>query len=349
MSANSDLVVVGSRNLLDDQDVFTCLRIADGSEVWKFSYPAIGTLDYGNSPRATPLIVEDKVVLLGAFGDLTVLELETGTIVWQLNFGIEFDAEVPTWGFCGSPLLVTRVVDGTNQNMIVVQPGAEEAALVAVELESGEVIWQSPDGGTGYSSCILATVNNTQQIIGYGSRSLIGWDTDGNRRWEIEPKFDGDFNVPTPIMIGERLFVTTENNGSRLYAFDSDGKLIPTPISTCDELAPDTHSPVLVGDLICGTTAGLVCLAQSDLKVVHRADNECFQEYTSMISDGKSRLLSVSIRGEIVLVDLEHGKLRISDPLQALEEVEVFAHPALANGRLIVRYGAKLACINLNQ
>src|SRR6202008_4777748 len=98
--------VVGSRDLLDRNDHFQCFDMEDGTLIWQHVYPALGKLDYGNSPRATPLIHDEYVYTLGAFGHLCCLEIETGIMMWQLNAAKDFGAPAMIWGHSGTPLIV---------------------------------------------------------------------------------------------------------------------------------------------------------------------------------------------------------------------------------------------------
>ncbi len=347
IAATREFVIVGSRNASDSTDVFTCHRMNDGSEVWRISYPADGNLDYGNSPRATPLIVDDRVVLLGALGNLTVAELSTGKRIWQKSFHEEFRAEPPTWGFCGSPIKVDRQINGADAPMIVVQPGSNDASLVALDLASGERVWKSPGQQPGYASLILAHVGTTQQLIGYDKTSLGGWDIQGNRIWTVTPEIEGDFNVPTPIFVEPRLFVATENNGARLFEFDSLGKINRDPLYHCNELMPDTHSPAVVGDFICGISNGFYCLRKDNLTLVHELKDHAFDEYASIISDGKTRILVTTIAGEILLLEITAEECKIVGRLRITRDDEILSHPAIVDGQLIVRFGRKLVCLPL--
>ncbi len=348
IAATDRFVVVGSRDAADTQDVFTCHRFETGEEVWRISYPAIGELDYGNSPRATPLLVGDRVVMLGAFGHLTVAKLATGEILWQISFADAFGATVPTWGFCGSPLQIDAVVAGQKRSTVVVQPGSAEASLVALDIESGEIIWQAAGNRPGYSSFILAAVQGQEQLIGYDETSLGGWDLAGNRLWELVPESSGDFNVPTPIVTGNRLFVATENNGLRLFEFDSNGKVSGQPVAKFDDLRPDTHTPVLVGKYLLGVHYGLHCLNGSDLKLVARMEDDVFSEYVSAISDGGQRVLFTSINGELVLVEIAGDRCQIKSRLRLSDTEEIMSHPAIVGNRFIVRVGKRLCCLNWN-
>ena len=91
---------------------------------------------------------------------------------------------------------------------------------------------------------IVATLGGKRQIVGYDKSSLGGWDVDtGKRLWRLAPPKKHDFNVPTPLVWQDRLIVSTENNGTRVYDFNSDGTIIPEPIAQNAELAPIRTRP----------------------------------------------------------------------------------------------------------
>jgi hypothetical protein len=54
---------------------------------------------------------------------------------------------------------------------------------------------------------------------------------------------------------------STENNGTRLYGFDPQGRIQPEPLAVNEDLAPDTATPVLYNDLVFGSSGQLVCLS----------------------------------------------------------------------------------------
>ncbi|WP_298859048.1 PQQ-binding-like beta-propeller repeat protein [uncultured Gimesia sp.] len=83
IASTSENVIFGDRDLTDQKDVFRSLSARDGKLQWRLEYDAPGELDYGPSPRATPLIYNDLVFLLGAFGHLHCVERLTGKILWK--------------------------------------------------------------------------------------------------------------------------------------------------------------------------------------------------------------------------------------------------------------------------
>jgi len=341
VAATERYVIFSDRDSLDRYDIFRCLRVEDGREVWKLEYPAAGRLDYGNSPRATPLVADGRVYLLGAFGHLHCVRLSDGHVVWKKHLAADYGAEPPTWGYCASPLLV----DGK----LVVNPGAREASLVALDAQTGKELWRSPGLPAAYASLIVGRFGGVRQIVGYDAVSLGGWDIEtGRRLWALLPPEQGDFNVPTPIDFDGRLLVSTENNGTRLYQFDSQGRIVKQPAAECFELAPDSHTPVLVGDKLFGCWMGLWCLdASRALKPCWKAEDEAFEDYTSIITDGR-RLLIATVSGELLLVEADPEAYKLVSRVRVFDRrTELLAHPAVVGNRLYLRDTGSIVCVRL--
>ncbi len=343
VAATSEYVLVSDRELNDTVDVFRCLKSADGKEIWSHRTPALGNLDYGNSPRATPLLHEGNAYIQGAFGDLVCAELKTGKAVWSLNLRDEFDAkDERKWGVCDSPL----IADGK----LIVAPGGKDAALVALDPKTGKPVWKTPGKPAGYGSFIAAKFGGTLQIIGYDTETLGGWEAKtGKRLWTLTPERKGDFNVPTPTVVGDKLLVTTENNGTRLFAFKADGTIEPKPTATHKRLAPDTHTPVVAGDRVFGVWNRLYCLSLKDgLKELYDESTTAFGGYCAAVATD-TRVLVVPRSGELILLDAtakeytELGRLAVFGK----DEKGVYAHPALVGTRVYLRGSSSIVCVEL--
>lgn len=332
VAATPDCVIFSDRILNDTLDEWKCVSADTGKELWTVSYPCKGTLDYGNSARATPLLDGDRVYLFGAFGHLLCVELKSGKTVWELNLRDEFDVtDEPKWGACSSPL----ILDGR----LIVNPGGKEASLVALDPKTGKTLWKAPGKAAGYGSLITGTFGNKLQIVGHDSDSLGGWDgTTGKRLWKLVPEKPNDFNVPTPIRYGDKLLVTTENNGTRLYQFRPDGTIDLKPIAVNRKLIPDTHSPVLVGDKLYGVWRRLFCLDANDgLKTTWDAEDRAFQNYAAVVAS-PTRLLITTLDAELLLLDStakeykELGRVKVFP-----DEKGLYSHPAFVGKRVYIR------------
>jgi outer membrane protein assembly factor BamB len=324
-------------------DVFRCLDAVTGQQRWAVHHLTQGNLDYGNSPRATPLILDGLIFLLGAFGQLHCVELATGKIVWRKDLPAEFDAhEKLPWGFCASPL----AVDGK----IIVNPGGPKASLVALETRSGEVVWKTAGSPPGYGSLIAAKFGGRTQIVGHDANSLGGWDPiTGERLWKVTPPKKGDFNVPTPIAYRGRLIVSTEKNGTRLFEFGHDGQINPQPIAFNKDLTPDTQSSIVVGSRLLGASGRLFCLDLNDgLKSIWVAEEPTFDNHVSLIGSGRAALAS-GMNGELRLIDALASNYKLLGKLTALEdETGIYAHPAVVGDRLYLRGTDAVYCISLS-
>ncbi len=335
LAVDSGYVVAADKDLGEKQDIFRCLDADTGQQVWKLAYPAAGKMDFTNSPRANPVIHRGLVYLLGAFGDLHCVQLESGKVVWKKHLVKDFGSKLPMWGFSATPLVVG--------DKLIVNPGAKQASLVALDRLNGRVLWAAPGDPPAYASFILAKFGGVRQIVGYDAISLGGWDPDtGKRLWRLVPELDGDFNVPTPIALGETLLVTTENNGTRLYGFDSTGRIKPKPLAVNEDLAPDTSTPVVSGSMVFGSFGGLMCLDLSaGLKTLWESDEDELADYCSMIA-GNGRLLVTTQIGKLYLLKASKKGYECISSLELFNDVadtekDVWSHPALVANRLYIR------------
>lgn len=340
IAANDRFVLVGDRDFTGFQDSFRCYDAQNGSLIWKVEYLAVGELDYGPSPRATPWIEGDRALLLGAFGDLRCVALDDGKIQWKRRLRADFGAtaEMP-WGYCGSPL----VVDG----LVIVQAGGPEASLVALSMSDGEVVWKSPGRAPSYGSLIVAEFGGKRQIVGHDVSTLGGWDVrTGERLWTLEPPVEGDFNVPTPVQVGSKLLVATENNGLRLYDFRPDGTIDPSPVAENRKIRLDMSSPVVTAGRVFCVNRFLQCLNADDLEEQYRQRDDALGDYAAVIADDE-RLL-IQGKGELLLADARSEEFRLLGRMRFDEPVESFSHPALVGDRLYVRGESALYCFEWN-
>jgi len=342
VAATATHVIVADKSEQKDQDIWRCLAADTGQELWTVAYATARQMEFTNAPRAAPVIHGSFVYLLGAFGDLHCVNLHGSRVVWRRNLLKDFHAKLPAWGTCSTPLVVG--------DSLVVNPGAADASLVALGLYTGEVIWKTAGGPPAYGSLILGTFGGVRQIVGHDAESLGGWDPNtGQRLWVLLPEKKGDYNVPTPVDCHGRLLVATENNGTRLYGFDPDGRVRPMPLAQTRALAPDTSTPVVVDGLVFGCSHGLFCLdLDENLKTLYCAEGEgAFKEYAAFIA-GSGRVLAVTVGGELVLLKAARDGFAPIDRLQVFKGTEVWSHPALVGDHLYLRSMSEICCVLLS-
>ncbi len=341
LSVSDGRLLLAERDFDDAHDVHRCLDADTGELLWRREFPARGRLDYGQSPRATPVIHHGRAYLLGAFGGLRCVSMADGGVLWERHLPREFQAALPTWGMSATPLVV--------DDLLIINPGATNASLAALDLATGATRWTAPGLPAAYAAFIWGEFGGRRQIVGYDQFTLGGWDVKtGERLWRLVPPVEGDFNVPTPIAAHGGLVVATENNGTRFYRFDAAGRIIPEPAGNCADLAPDCSTPVLAAGRIFGVHQGVHCLdLQQGLKRVWHLEDDALGDYATLLADDE-RVLVVTLGGELLLLDARAGRGVILSRLRVFEDdVEVYCHPALVGTRLYLRGGFQVGCLDL--
>lgn len=344
-------VVFGDRDAADRNDEFHCLDADTGRLLWTVSYAAPGALDYGNTPRATPLFFGDSVILCGAFGDVHCVAAATGDVLWKRNLRADFAVpaeRVSAWGYCGSPLI--------DEGRLLLAPGGAAASVVAVDPATGAVLWRAPGGPYGHGSFIAATLGGRRQFIGHDQTSLGGWDTaTGERLWSLVPDNAGDFNVPTPVQVGtDRILVASENNGTRVHAFDDDGRIVPRSEAASAALEPEMSTPLCVAGRIYGVQHELVCLEGpgqepgAGLATVSRHADPILGTFAACFGTSR-RLLVVGNAGTLMLFDTSGERPTPLGTLPLFDRTDepLYSSPAPCGTRLFIRGPKALACIDL--
>lgn len=353
IAATRTHVVLGDRDDADGQDVFRCFDADTGDVVWEVEYNAPGDLDYGNSPRATPLIHNGRVILLGAMGDLHCVELATGETRWRRHLVQDFavpKAALSAWGYCYSPLIA--------DDRLVVSPGAPDAAVVALDPVTGGEIWRTPGKPAGYGSFVAAMVGGRRQVIGFDAESLGGWEVaTGRRIWDWKPPVGGGFNVPTPVLVpgkSVRVLISNETDGTLLFSFNEDGRLLAESAASSGDLSAEMATPVVIGRHVIGTQDRLVALDAGDaLRTLTAIEEPSLATYAAVIA-GPARVLTVGNGGRLTLYDVAQDGCRVNSTTTVLPvndssdlRCPIYSHPAIVGPRLYIRGSHEIVCVDL--
>ena len=179
------------------QDIVYCLNLADGSEVWKFSYAC----DPGNypGPRSTPVVDGKSVYTVSRNGDVYCLDIESGKPAWNVNLVKECGARNLTWGFSGS----VRIEDDT----LLVNACRSGVAL---DKKTGRKIWASAGGVGGYAVPVVYEKNGQKKVCVFGQKALYGVDfKTGREEWNFPWETSYDVNAADPIVQGDKVFITS--------------------------------------------------------------------------------------------------------------------------------------------
>jgi outer membrane protein assembly factor BamB len=162
----------------------------------------------GDGPRCTPTVDGERVYALSRQGELVCLGVAHGDLRWRLNYKTDLGGRMMSgWDYSESPL-----VDGER---LICTPGGDNAALVALNKFTGDIIWKSKisnTGGSGYASVVVTEVAGIRQYITLlgQSRGVVGVAAnDGTFLWSYNRIANGTANIPTPLVHGDKVFCST--------------------------------------------------------------------------------------------------------------------------------------------
>lgn len=339
LATSGDLVIVSGRTEDDLSDIFVALSLETGKQVWQHEYAAEADLDYGNSPRATPTIVGDVVVVLGATGQLSALELKTGDVKWTMNLTRRFQTPLPTWGFSGSPVVI--------ENTVYLQV-APNSSLVAIDLKSGELQWKSSGDRSAYASMTPHRIGNQTVLFGVDESNYFARRADnGQLVWQQAPELSGDFGVPSPVVADSHLVYASENNGIQAFAFEPDGSISGQPVLN-DFLIPDSHTPVFTGRHLLVAYEGLHSLdLTKDLRESWSVADDVITDYSSIIAS-ESRAIVTTAGGVVLLVEFDDSSGKVIDQMKVSDgKPALLSHPAVHDDRFLIRVGKEIRCYQL--
>jgi len=324
-----------------DQEVVTCYDLVTGLELWAFSYAGhFQEVLGGPGPRATPTLDDDRLFALGAVGDLHCLDAATGEFIWHANILRDNQADNLHWGMSGSPL-----VDG---DLVIVTPGGRSGNLVAAyDRYSGRPVWRGGDGPSSYSSPMIATLAGRRQILVFGGSALSAHALDDGRElWRYPWVTQQGINVCQPIVLDDdRVFISSGyDHGSALLQLTvSEETFKVKRLWSSKGLKAKFASAVLHDGFIYGLDEAILVCLEAD------SGQRCWKGgrygYGQLLLVGES-LVILSENGELARVRATPERYQEVSRFQAIEG-KTWNHPAIADGKVLVRNAREMACFEL--
>ncbi len=335
-------------------DVVRCLSLADGKDIWRYSYPVKIKRFHGMS-RTVPAVTDKYVVTLGPKGHVTCLDSATGEFRWMYNLVKEFHTKIPQWYAAQCPLI--------DDGKAIIAP-AGDILMMAVDCQTGQIVWRTPnpDGWIMTHSSIVPMEFGGKRFYVYcggdnAKGGVVGVSAqDGSVLWKTD-QWKVRFNVPMPVIIGpDRVFLTagygqTENGCMMLRLTEADGKITAQP----EFLNPTTvfgsiqHTPVFYDGHIYGVRSDeqLVCLDLEGNVVWTSTSAHKFGSGPYTIVDGLLYVMNDS--GELTLAQADPSAYVELAKAKVLDGHESWGPMAVASGRLIVRDTERMICLDISE
>lgn len=347
--AVADGRVVTQVELAGKQQVIA-LALASGKTLWRTPVAAAYRNGMGNGSRATPVISGDRVVVFTGEGRLVALAAATGKTLWQRDVVTELKGRVADYGMASSPLIVG--------GLVVVTPGARQAAVAAFRLADGTTAWTAGAGPAGYSSPAVLTVGGRRQVVAFLGDQALGLDPDkGSSLWRFPYVTDYECNIATPLAHNGRVFLSSgENHGSVMLGLKKSGGGF-TVETAWSSLGPQSvmrnewqTSILWKGHLYgmdnvggAGPITHLTCIDATSGRRLWQQRR--FGKGNLIAADGK--LWISTLKGELVLVAASPKGFRELSRARVLGPTRQAA--ALSAGKLLLRDNAEIVCLDIKK
>lgn len=349
----SSPAIVGDRlyvtGLRDGHMCLTCLDTA-GKLRWRADGGPERTAQYPG-PRGTPAVGADVVLAATGLGGLSCFERATGAVRWTVDLAARFNAQGPYWGWSECPLLWN--------GLAICSPGGT-AALAAFRLDSGTLVWQTPALGQrhahGAPVAIPWPAGQTSVVAMLRTAVVAVNPRDGRVLWKHSYANQEGIHGNPPLYHDGRLYVTSGfGRGGVMLALSPDGGAPtvawtdpPASNKAAARLDPVHGGVVLVDGRLYGAGhrngGPWTCQRWSDGQTLWQdrqrpggsvlAADDRFYLYTQT---GDLILARASATGWDVLGAFNTGA----------DKDAHHAHPAIADGRLYLRTGDRLAAYDI--
>lgn len=362
-----------SRTNSKGKERLICFSQESGKTIWEFSYPCHYTMSYPCGPRCTPAIQGNRVIFLGAMGDINCLDAATGKLIWNKSFPKDYQAPIPVWGFASHPLIY--------QGMVITLVGPKKVA-VAFDLETGVEKWsaltlQNPAAEIGYAPPMVFDFAGKKTLVIWHSESVNGLDpASGNALWTYPFRLKANLSIPTPRAVGNHLLLSSFYNGSVLLEItENQPKVIwksngrgEQPGQT-DSLHAIMSTPIIQGEYFYGVCSygQLRCLRLENGKRVWEdltatgSQKEPVERWANafLIPHG-DRFFLFNEKGDLLISRLTPEGYKEIDRAHLIEPTGVapaggvnrkivWSHPAFSQGHIFVRNDKKLVCFSLKK
>lgn len=346
----------------NESDVLRCLDPATGKQEWAYTYKAVGENGKGtykmgyNGSRNMPAVDEKNVYILGPFGDLACVSKETHDKVWAVNLIKDYGAALGNWGMCQSPALY--------KDNVIVAPLSKQAGVVAFDKATGKEAWKSEAlGGIAYTSPAISAIDGTDQVVILCNRDeprLVGLDAAGGKKLWMYDKWACPNPIANPTDCGQgRFFITGGYQaGCAMVQVKKDGDAWQVKeLFRSKDCGAQACKPIFYKDHIYAKSNdflvkdkkeanGVMCM-DLDGKVQWKVGCDNDEELGSiLIADGKLYSFS-SEKGTLKIYQASPDSAKELASAKIAEGMNLWAPMALADGKLLVRCGGNLYCLDV--
>ena len=321
-----------------------------GAVLWAYSYDCLSCRSqdvrfYG--PRSTPTVDGERLFTLSLEGHLFCFEVSSGRVLWRRDLVRDLDGRIPVYGYCCSALV--------HGDRLILELNAKEAAYVALNKSTGEVIWRSAEGTVTCGSPVLTQIGGRDCVVFMGGGAVVGADpVTGTRLWQHSTWGHAWMG---PVVSGNKIFVANASlpRGCGLIRVDAGGPTVVWEDRAKKFQTLHCNCVIWQGHIYGFDNTGTDYQGKDSKK----SSLKCIELDTGRVRWTKSEMGwgNLIVHDQKLIILRETGELVIAeaspDAYEELSRTTVFGGqswtvPAVADGRLYCRNNAgALVCLQL--
>ncbi len=333
-----------------EEESVVALEAATGKTLWETKYHhdphENHVTQFGIGPRATPLIVGDRIYTIGVAGRMHCLDKSDGSIAWSHDlWGEEFGGNLLPHGYSSSPI--------EHGDTIIALVGGEGKSVVAFDKKDGSIAWQAQDFQNSYATPQILEVDGKEQLVTFMATELIGLDpANGDLLWSYPQENQWRQNINPPILVeGQYLFLSSPQAGAHGLKLSNreDGKTEVEELWSSRKIQFYHVTSVGDGDYVYGSSG---TRSPAFMSAVNVKTGEIPWRKRGF---GKANILSAD--GRVIALD-EDGKLYLTtatpEDLTVHSEVELLNRvawtvPTVVGNKMYVRDKVNIMALDLSR
>lgn len=355
----SSFAVAEGRAYTQYQDLWgqylVCLDAATGETVWSHRYDVpYETAGIYPGPRSTPAVSDGRVYGVSPDAVLFCCDAETGKPLWEVKTHPRFRGEGTEFGYSASP----RVIVGK----VLLPIGGRDAAVVAFDARTGNVVWQAGDEPASYCTLQTLTIAGTEYVLAYLQNGILLCRLDnGTVVWREELSHGYDEHSAMPLVHADQFLISGPfRAGASMYRVTMDERVVDKAHARMTWSTPkfsnDTASSVLADGAIYGfdlrdpqakahrPSRGEYRCLDWDTGTILWSDST-IGHATTVVVDGKLWLFND--RGELIVAQVDRTGYREIGRAPVFQDEICWTAPALADGRLYLRSMSHAVCLDI--
>jgi outer membrane protein assembly factor BamB len=214
---------------------------------------------------------------------------------------------------------------------------------------TGKLLWKALDDRSSYASPITASPGGVKQIVAFTGTRMVGLrHSDRELLWQQPFKAHYEQTIICPVVWKDRVIVGGEQRATFAVKLTQDGsKIKKEQVWKSDDLKMYLTTPIVLNDHLIGydhRTGKLVCLSLEDGSLAWTSPAFGVKHLTFLAAG--NTLLILTLDGYLTIAKVSaNGYEQVAR--WKVSEKGLWAQPALAGNRLLVKGPEDLMCFEL--